>query len=1146
LSAGSGSGAIFTEVLSIGIDTSLFEAQLKQVEALYAASLNRMPNLGQIGVATIGPEMQKAATQFTAAAKQIENAATSVTQDVGIMVAQSNANMAAMATAVQKTAAKTKAAMSEGEGAVTRFGNAVERAAFRVPAMVLVGSAMIGMLELIKAPIDFVEKGFDNIANKSIPFKQATTEFTEGITRVASITATPIFDLILNAMQRLNGWLKENGVWIDQVAVSLGKLVSTDLSVLTGALDKRPTGLIETINTALTAMGYLIATVKALSSLAFAGDTDDQKMDKLQKDGAKRVHELKAQGLTDSQVFYKLAEEQRQAANEREAKQLNDQANVWQTYFDEINKITQQSVELTSSANGAINNKVPTVPGINEGQTSQELAQEFRNKLSLIKTHADEQKKVIEGQANAEVISRRAAFDQIKPILEAERDEVKKLIDLYQNKMLGATDITNIGNSKARTKQLALARGSLGGRGEFNQTFNDQESAEKQKADKEELDIHRITKAAELKVDQEHYAAEIALIHKSVQEGHDTRERGVIADIELENKRHTDALIANNVDKFGPGTVAAARQQAAIKEENARHDETEKKNLAALTEARRQDLAALNAQNAALTASAVALREVQAQEAAAVGNKRLHIQLTKEIIALKLAEAQAELTAARIRAQVDSANPVGSQAYLNDQKEIERLKTVIAQLQKQAADGQFSNSTLGRQERSEDSGTPQASAGDKIKDALGIGDGSVYQQDMKSATTTLEKFAAGAEGVATVFTSIVGTVNQAIDAYKKGGVLGAAGSLLSSGPLSDALSAIPVVGAFVKPFGQVLSAVSSLFSANIQRIVNDINTKVADINQQASLGNLALKDQITELQQEKQDAISQLGGSKKKGAKSQLDAILKSLNVEIAQLQKQQTEIITNFNQMVAAASLGSSVMTDWYTTWTQINQQVKQYVDAGGSLSTAAQFLNQQLQQQQQKLQDSLNSGNQTAIGDAIQLNTLIAQRVQMIKDEAATEFGLINSDSMERRTSNAVKLGTELSKQRAQYALQLQDTNNQIDLENMKVDAEGKIFSINKSIAELQADSNRLTLAALNEQLQKYKDMQTLLANTNGFTYRPGNVPTGVHDVNGIPGEPSVAGTINFNGGITITGSGNPSQDANTLMNEIRRNIRAGRSGF
>jgi len=206
-------------------------------------------------------------------------------------------------------------------------------------------------------------------------------------------------------------------------------------------------------------------------------------------------------------------------------------------------------------------------------------------------------------------------------------------------------------------------------------------------------------------------------------------------------------------------------------------------------------------------------------------------------------------------------------------------------------------------------------------------------------------------------------------------------------------------------------------------------------------------------------------------------------------------------------------------------------------------------LKQQTQQLQDQVNQGNQTAISDALNLNKLLQQRVDMMKQEAATEFGLINADSAERRTSSAVQLGTQLTKQRAQYAQQLVDLNNQISLGQQKVAIESKIFDINKSVAALQAMSNALTIRSLNEQLAKYQDMQALLKATAGMVFTPGSINPN-WGLNGtqapIPGEPSVAGPVNFAAGSIVVQGDVTAANAKTLAGQIVSQMRSGRTTF
>jgi hypothetical protein len=146
-------------------------------------------------------------------------------------------------------------------------------------------------------------------------------------------------------------------------------------------------------------------------------------------------------------------------------------------------------------------------------------------------------------------------------------------------------------------------------------------------------------------------------------------------------------------------------------------------------------------------------------------------------------------------------------------------------------------------------------------------------------------------------------------------------------------------------------------------------------------------------------------------------------------------------------------------------------------------------------------------------------------------------------------VKLGTELTKQRSQFAQQILDMNNQIALGQEKIAVESKIFDINKSVADLQKESNALTITSLNEQLAKYADMQTLIKATNGLVFTPQSINPNA-GLNGgpqspIPGEPTVAGPVV--GTVNVYASGSVTEaGAASLGAEIARNIRSGQTTF
>jgi hypothetical protein len=213
--------------------------------------------------------------------------------------------------------------------------------------------------------------------------------------------------------------------------------------------------------------------------------------------------------------------------------------------------------------------------------------------------------------------------------------------------------------------------------------------------------------------------------------------------------------------------------------------------------------------------------------------------------------------------------------------------------------------------------------------------------------------------------------------------------------------------------------------------------------------------------------------------------------------------------------------------------------------------MMNQQLQAQQQALTNQLNSGNQTAISDALQLNQLEQQKVDMMKQEYATEFQMQNSDSVARNTASAVQTGVALTNQRNQFALQMQTMNQQIALEQGRVAAESQVFDLNQSIAALQNEQNALNIAALNQQLLSYQEMQKIIAATNGMVFTPGSINPGA-GLNGtqapIPGMPNVNGTSGATiGTVNITVAGDvTTANATSLASQIANNILSGRTSF
>jgi hypothetical protein len=273
-----------------------------------------------------------------------------------------------------------------------------------------------------------------------------------------------------------------------------------------------------------------------------------------------------------------------------------------------------------------------------------------------------------------------------------------------------------------------------------------------------------------------------------------------------------------------------------------------------------------------------------------------------------------------------------------------------------------------------------------------------------------------------------------------------------------------------------------------------------------------------------------------------LQQILPQIDQDIANLQAQQKQLIQNFNQQVSELQAGGTVLQQWYKTWVDINKQVKDYLDAGGSQATAQTFLQLQYQNQILQIKDQLNQADDQAVQDAISLNGLLQQRTDMMKQEAETEFGILTADSLERRESYAVTAAQQLQLQRDQYNKQLNDLNAQITLTQQKVNMESQVFDIAKNINDLHAQDAALQAQALAEQIAQYKEMQSIIANGVNFSSFFNN---GQFNPNFVPGVNPAAGT--GPSAIVTINIGDTNKNAKEIASEIRNELRLlGRYGM
>lgn len=343
-----------------------------------------------------------------------------------------------------------------------------------------------------------------------------------------------------------------------------------------------------------------------------------------------------------------------------------------------------------------------------------------------------------------------------------------------------------------------------------------------------------------------------------------------------------------------------------------------------------------------------------------------------------------------------------------------------------------------------------------------------------------DKFAlsvTAASKAATFFKDILNTYQQG---SQQGGVLGGVGAVTSSvtGSFGKVLSGIQGFGKavpFLEAAGPILEIIGSLFTSAAKKIAEDVKKSFQKTVDSFNNGNTTLVDTINALERQRADAIARLSG--KKGGQDQLNQILPEFDKEIQSLQKQQKDIITSFDLQLKFLLLQSDTLSTIEKQWSDINKQVKDYLDAGGDATKAQQFLSLQLQNIQKDAISQLQEGEKQAIQDAISLNDLLDQRNKLEQDFAKTKFDLINADSLERKQAGVVTRGQQLADAQKAYDDQLAALNDQIDLTTQKVNKEKQIFDLSGSIADLHRRDEQFALDALDAQILKYNDLKSII---------------------------------------------------------------------
>jgi hypothetical protein len=348
--------------------------------------------------------------------------------------------------------------------------------------------------------------------------------------------------------------------------------------------------------------------------------------------------------------------------------------------------------------------------------------------------------------------------------------------------------------------------------------------------------------------------------------------------------------------------------------------------------------------------------------------------------------------------------------------------------------------------------------------------------------------------------SAVGKVAVIVANFKASVAQGIGATLMSIGQgLGGPIGAVMQVG------GGILQIIAPAFTKAAKRIAKEIGKAVNATLDAFNAGDKKLRDALKELERQRQDAINRLSG--RKGGKKELEALLPEIDKAMADLKKRQKEIFEGFDRELANLALPEA-LRDIGKTIDQLNEKVKEFLDAGGSALKAQEYVARSLQDIYKSTRQDLSDAEQETIDLLQQEIDLQKQRQQIIEDAAKAEHDVKSRLGLARTLTPAQQANQEIKAIREARDEKLKA----LDEEQKRLDAqlEGR-----KELFGLQADSNLLLERELEliragnlEWVDRVRLLQQFLTtNKDAFekalaTFAPGT---------GLPTWPTMAGITN-----------------------------------
>lgn len=242
-------------------------------------------------------------------------------------------------------------------------------------------------------------------------------------------------------------------------------------------------------------------------------------------------------------------------------------------------------------------------------------------------------------------------------------------------------------------------------------------------------------------------------------------------------------------------------------------------------------------------------------------------------------------------------------------------------------------------------------------------------------------------------------------------------------------------------FGAIGGFISGWFKGAARRIGKEVSQIFQEILQKFNEGSLKLGEALRQIEREREEAIRRLSG--RKGGREQLEKLLPDFDRAIAELRARQQAIYEQFDERLALLRTGAA-FRDVAASVREVLRQYQTYVDAGGDLARANEFLSRSLEEIRAQSAIELAEGEEAAIESVLRLNDLLREREALLAESAEEERRILSRGVLERQHTVAQDKAIELQAARRQRDERLAELDQNIRILELQVESESRVFDL------------------------------------------------------------------------------------------------------